>query len=176
MNADSYFSGLSKALRAAEIHQPCLVLDLDLLDRNIAAIKAKFAHGVELMLVDKSLPSLPLLAHIRSAFPTQQFMTFHLPISASVLSEFPDADLVLGKPMPVAGARHALLKGVLSANAEQASRIVWLIDTDERLAAYGGLADDWPGSAYLLRSIYSHRRLRNPMRWRVRLRCSELSG
>ena len=142
MNADAYFPELSKALRAAEIHQPCLVLDLDRLNHNIAAIKAKFAHGVALRLVDKSLPSLPLLAHIRSAFSTQKFMTFHLPISASVLDEFPDADLVLGKPMPVAGARHALTKGVLSANAEQASRIVWLIDTDERLAAYGGLADE----------------------------------
>ena len=110
MNADSYFADLSKALRAAEIHQPCLVLDLDRLNHNIAAVKARFAQGVALRIVDKSLPSLPLLAHIRSAFPTDRFMSFHLPISAAVLNAFPDADLMLGKPMPVAGVRHALRK------------------------------------------------------------------
>ena len=118
------------------------MLDLDRLDHNIAAVKAKFAQGVALRIVDKSLPSLPLLAHIRAAFATDSFMSFHLPISAAVLNAFADANLLLGKPMPVAGARHALASGVLSASAEQASRIVWLIDTDERLAAYGGLADE----------------------------------
>ena len=142
MNADSYFPDLSKALRAAEIHQPCLVLDRDRLDHNIAAVKAKFAQGVALRIVDKSLPSLPLLAHIRAAFAADRFMSFHLPISAAVLNAFVDANLLLGKPMPVAGARHALASGVLSASAGQASRIVWLIDTDQRLAAYGGLADE----------------------------------
>jgi D-serine deaminase-like pyridoxal phosphate-dependent protein len=142
VNADGYFPDMSKALRAAEIHQPCLVLDRDRLNHNIEAIKTKFAQGLQLRLVDKSLPSLPLLAHIRSGFPTKKFMSFHLPISAAVLNEFPDAELVLGKPMPVAGVRHALVNGMLSGQAEHAARIVWLIDTDQRLAAYGDLADE----------------------------------
>lgn len=137
---DTYFAELSGALRAAEIHRPCLVLDLDRLDHNIAAIKAKFADGLALRLVDKSLPCLPLIEHIRAAFATDRLMTFHLPISAEMLKAFPDVDLLLGKPMPVAGARHALTKGVLAGLGEATSRIVWLIDTEERLAAYGALA------------------------------------
>ncbi len=138
--ADAYFTELSDALRAAEIHQPCLVLDLDRLDHNIAAIKAKFADRLALRLVDKSLPCLPLIEHIRAAFATDRLMTFHLPVSAEMLRAFPDVDLLLGKPMPVAGARHALTKGVLAGLGEATSRIVWLIDTEERLAAYGALA------------------------------------
>ncbi|ESZ08239.1 alanine racemase [Mesorhizobium sp. M1060] len=137
---DTYFAEMSGALRAAGIFQPCLVLDLDRLDHNIAAIKAKFATGLDLRLVDKSLPCLPLIDHIRAAFATDRLMTFHLPISAEMLKVFPQVDLLLGKPMPVAGARHALTKGVLAGLGEATSRIVWLIDAEERLAAYGSLA------------------------------------
>lgn len=139
---DTYFAELSGALRTAEIYQPCLVLDLDRLHHNIAAIKAKFATDLALRLVDKSLPSLPLIQHIRAAFATDRLMTFHLPISAEVLKAFPDVDLLLGKPMPVAGARHSLTKGVLAGLGEATSRVVWLIDTEERLAAYGALATE----------------------------------
>ena len=118
------------------------MLDLDRLDHNIAAIKAKFATGLDLRLVDKSLPCLPLIQHIRAAFATDRLMTFHLPISAEMLKAFPDVDLLLGKPMPVAGARQALTKGALAGLGEATSRIVWLIDTEERLAAYGALATE----------------------------------
>ena len=36
--SEAYFTKLSDALRAASIHQPALVLDLDRLNANIAAI------------------------------------------------------------------------------------------------------------------------------------------
>jgi D-serine deaminase-like pyridoxal phosphate-dependent protein len=137
-----YFAQLSDALRAAQIHQPCLVLDLDRLDHNIAEIRTKFADDLALRLVDKSLPCLQLIEHIRAAFATDRLMTFHLPISAEMLRRFGDVDLLLGKPMPVAGAKHALTKGVLAGLGEATSRIVWLIDTEERLAAYGALATE----------------------------------
>ena len=42
--------------------------------------------------------------------------------------------------MPVEGARHALKSGVLAGVEGALSRIVWLIDTDQRLAEYGALA------------------------------------
>jgi D-serine deaminase-like pyridoxal phosphate-dependent protein len=138
-DGDAYFVKLSEALRAADIHQPCLVLDLERLDANIAAIKSRLAPGLELRIVDKSLPCLPLLSRIRAAFDAKRFMTFHLPIGAAVLKEFPDADLLLGKPMPAPGVRQALTKGVLADAG--GTRIVWLIDTDERLAEYSALAE-----------------------------------
>ncbi|MFB9985221.1 DSD1 family PLP-dependent enzyme [Mesorhizobium kowhaii] len=131
----AYFATLSGALKEAGIFQPCLLLDLDRLDRNIALVKARLDPGLAVRLVDKSLACLPLLSHIGKALGTNRFMTFHPPISGAVLKAFPDADLLYGKPMPVHAARAALVKG----DADW-SRVCWLIDTQERLAAYGALA------------------------------------
>ena len=142
MTGDPYFTQLSEALRAAGIHQPCLVLDLDRLNGNIASIKSRLAPGLQIRIVDKSLPCLPLLDHIRTALETDLIMTFHLPVAAAVTQAFPAADLLFGKPMPVGAARQALTKGALVDPDDAEARIVWLIDTDERLAAYGALADD----------------------------------
>lgn len=130
----AYFATLSQALKQAGIFQPCLLLDLDRLDGNIALVKAKLDPGLAVRLVDKSLACLPLLSHIGKALGTDRFMTFHPPISAAVLEAFPEADLLYGKPMPVGAARSALLKG----DADW-SRVCWLIDTQERLAEYAAL-------------------------------------
>ena len=138
--SEAYFTKLSDALRAANIHQSALVLDLDRLNANIAAIKARLPKELALRIVDKSLPCLQLLEVIRTAFASDRFMSFHLSISAEVLKRFPSAELLLGKPMPVEGVRHALKSGVLAGIDGALSRIVWLIDTDQRLAEYGALA------------------------------------
>lgn len=142
MSAVDYFPKLTAALKAAGIHQPCLVIDRDRLDHNIATIRNGLAPGLDLRIVDKSLPCLALLAHIRKSIPTTKLMSFHLPVSADVLDAFPDVGLLLGKPMPVDGVRHALKSGVLAGRNGNAARIVWLIDSDERLAAYGALAEE----------------------------------
>ncbi|TPJ74933.1 alanine racemase [Mesorhizobium sp. B2-7-1] len=134
MNA--YFAALSEALRAADIFRPCLVLDRDRLDRNIALVKDRLAPGLGVRLVDKSLPCLPLLSHIARALGTNRFMTFHPPVSQAVLDAFPEGDLLYGKPMPVGAAKAALTRG----GAGWWSRVCWLIDTSERLAEYGALA------------------------------------
>ena len=142
MTGNPYFTQLSQALRAAGIHQPCLVLDLDRLNGNIASVKSRLAPGLQIRIVDKSLPCLPLLDHIRTALQTDLVMTFHLPVAGAVAQEFPAAKLLFGKPMPVGAARQALTRGALAGQSDAASRIVWLIDTDERLAAYGALAEE----------------------------------
>ncbi|TPN54111.1 DSD1 family PLP-dependent enzyme [Mesorhizobium sp. B1-1-9] len=131
----AYFATLSEALKQAGIFQPCLLLDRDRLDSNIALVKARLDPGLAVRLVDKSLACLPLLSHIGKALGTDRFMTFHPPISEAVLNAFPDADLLYGKPMPVAAARAMLSKGEVDR-----TRICWLIDTQERLAEYGALA------------------------------------
>ncbi|TIS05577.1 MAG: DSD1 family PLP-dependent enzyme, partial [Mesorhizobium sp.] len=92
----AYFAELSKALKAAEIFRPCLVLD-----RNIALVKQRLAPGLAVRLVDKSLPCLPLLSHISKSLETGRFMTFHPPVTQAVLDAFPAGDLLYGKPMPV---------------------------------------------------------------------------
>ncbi|MER9584825.1 DSD1 family PLP-dependent enzyme [Mesorhizobium sp. M0276] len=133
----AYFSALSEALKEAGILQPCLVLDVGRLDRNIALVKERLDPGLAVRLVDKSLACLPLLAHIAKALGTNHVMTFHPPISEAVLKAFPDADLLYGKPMPVGAARAALVNG-----EADWSRVCCLIDTQDRLAEYGALADD----------------------------------
>ncbi|MCZ8543433.1 DSD1 family PLP-dependent enzyme [Mesorhizobium qingshengii] len=133
----AYFATLSDALKEAGIFQPCLVLDLDRLDSNIALVKERLDPGLAVRLVDKSLACLPLLSRIGKALGTTSFMTFHPPITLAVLKVFPDADILYGKPMPVGAARS-----VLSNSAADWSRVCWLIDTQERLAEYGALADE----------------------------------
>ncbi|WFP61393.1 alanine racemase [Mesorhizobium sp. WSM4904] len=131
-----YFAELSKALKVAEIFRPCLVLDRDRLDANIALVKQRLAPGLDVRLVDKSLPCLPLLSYIARALETNRFMTFHPPVTQAVLDAFPEGDLLYGKPMPAGAARAALTRG----GAGWRSRVCWLIDTPERLAEYGALA------------------------------------
>ena len=133
----AYFATLSDGLKEAGIFQPCLLLDRDRLDRNVALAKERLDPDLAVRLVDKSLACLPLLSHIGNALGTNRFMTFHPPITAAVLKAFPDADLLYGKPMPVHAARAALVKG-----GADWSRVCWLIDTQERLAEYGALADE----------------------------------
>jgi D-serine deaminase-like pyridoxal phosphate-dependent protein len=132
----AYFATLSDALRAADVFRPCLVLDRDRLDGNIALVKDRLAPGLAVRLVDKSLPCVPLLSHIARALGTDRFMTFHPPVTQAVLDAFPEGDLLYGKPMPVGAAKAALTRG----GASWWSRVCWLIDTPERLAEYGALA------------------------------------
>ncbi|WFP74691.1 alanine racemase [Mesorhizobium sp. WSM4906] len=131
-----YFAELSKALKAAQIFRPCLVLDRDRLDANIALVKQRLAPGLAVRLVDKSLPCLPLLSYIARALETNRFMTFHPPVTQAVLDAFPEGDLLYGKPMPAGAASAALTRG----GAGWRSRVCWLIDTPERLSEYGALA------------------------------------
>ncbi|TPI82612.1 alanine racemase [Mesorhizobium sp. B2-8-9] len=132
----AYFAALADALMAAEIFRPCLVLDRDRLDGNVALVKQRLAPGLGVRLVDKSLPCVPLLSHIAKALGTNRFMTFHPPVTQAVLDAFPEGDLLYGKPMPVGAAKAALTRG----GAGWWSRVCWLIDTPERLAEYGALA------------------------------------
>ena len=133
---EAYFSSMTAALREAGLFKPCLVLDRDRLDANIALTRQRLAPGLALRLVDKSLACLPLLSRIASALGAERFMTFHLPITEAVLKAFPTADLLLGKPMPVEAARQAL-----SLRDDDWSRVCWLVDTEARLEQYMAMAE-----------------------------------
>lgn len=133
---DAYFQTVTAALREAGLFKPCLVLDRDRLDANIALTRQKLAPELALRLVDKSLACLPLLARIADALGSTRFMTFHPPISEAVLKAFPKADLLFGKPMPVEAARQ-----VLARRDEDWNRVCWLIDTQARLEQYMVMAE-----------------------------------
>jgi len=64
---------------------------------------------------------------------------FHQPFLNAVADAFPDADALLGKPMPLAAARHFYAK-LGKARFDPARQVQWLIDTKQRLQQYHGLA------------------------------------
>ncbi|GAK68584.1 hypothetical protein RRU01S_01_00110 [Agrobacterium rubi TR3 = NBRC 13261] len=137
---DGYFRALSEALKRAGLFRPVLVVDKDRLDANIVAVMNGLAPALSLRVVDKSLPSIPLLAHILAATQTTRIMSFHLPTTVAVLEAFPEADVLYGKPLPV-GAVSAWMQSTSPQSfTDFVRRTVFLIDTIERLDQYAALA------------------------------------
>ncbi|WP_084419697.1 alanine racemase [Henriciella litoralis] len=132
----AYFGKLQAALNAAAIAQPTLIIDRARLDANIETFIGHLPEGMGYRIVAKSLPSLPLLSHIRSKTGTDRLMTFNLAMLLEIAREMPDAHQLLGKPLPVAAARK------FYAEAPAGARVQWLVDTPERLAQYMALADE----------------------------------
>lgn len=128
-----YFARLTAAVAAAGLHRPVLVIDQQSLTRNLDSIRRGVPDPTKLRLADKSIPVPALLDLGFKAFGTNRVMSFHLPLTAQVLDRFPDANVLMGKPMPV-GAAAAFL----AANPH-ADRVTWLIDSLPRLAEYRDL-------------------------------------
>jgi len=137
---DAYFQGLSKALREAGVAQASLVIDLPRLRANLAAIGRHRETGMAMRAVLKSLPSLPLMDEVLRAWQTERVMVFNAAQLVQLLRARPQAQVLLGKPLPAAAAQQvldALPAGVGTGIGES---IEWLIDTPARLAQYRALA------------------------------------
>ncbi|MBT1064456.1 alanine racemase [Bowmanella sp. Y26] len=140
---EPYFQGLSSALDKADITHPSLLIDLDKLDQNLAVLNAFFSRQPEktYRIVVKSLPSPDLLDYIAERTQSHAYMVFHLPFLQALAKAKPDADILFGKPMPVASAAafyqnwQALPQGFVPAQQLQ-----WLIDSLPRLEQYLQLA------------------------------------
>lgn len=133
-----YFAGLDRALKAAGIYQPVLLIDLDRLDQNIDTLLGHLPEGMGYRIVAKSLPVPKLLAHIRDRTGTDRLMTFNLPMLLDLARTMPETSQLLGKPLPAAAFRDFLAE----APAEAADRVYWLIDTPKRLADYQAVAQE----------------------------------
>ncbi|MBB4064194.1 alanine racemase [Gellertiella hungarica] len=138
---ERYFNALSAALKSAGFFRPTLVIDRNRLDNNIDRMMRGIPSHAALRVVDKSLPSVPLLRHVLSRTGASRIMTFHLPITRAVLNAFTDVDLLFGKPMPAAAAEQALAQAEPALRTALEHRTVWLIDTPERLSAYASVAE-----------------------------------
>ena len=136
---DPYFLGLQAALDEAGIASPTLVIDKARLDANIDTLKSHLPAGMAYRIVAKSLPSLDLIAHIRQRSGSDRLMTFNQPMLTALSKAMPDADQLLGKPLPVAAAR-TYFQSLAPEDAAAAANIQWLIDTPERLRQYRELA------------------------------------
>ncbi|MEB3736270.1 alanine racemase [Halopseudomonas pachastrellae] len=135
---DAYFAQLQAALLEEGELRPRLIVDLDRLDHNIDQAVAFAARaGKALRLVEKSLPSFELLDYIaRRRYAAAD--VFSSAVSHAGCQHWPDADILLGKPMPVALVERFYQS--LTGDFEPQRQLQWLIDSPERLEQYLGLA------------------------------------
>jgi len=136
---DDYFLGLQAALQQAGLFRPTLVIDRNKLAHNLECLKARLPKNKKFRVVAKSLPSLPLIAAVRAAMQTDRLMVFHQPHLHLVAARMPDAQLLLGKPLPV-GAAQRFFEEHRPGPFEAARQIEWLVDTPARIAEYRQLA------------------------------------
>lgn len=134
-----YFRQLNRELKAHGPMRPVMVIDLDRLDHNIDVVMGSVRRaGKQLRLVEKSLPSPGLLNYIGQRAETRRLMSFHQPFLNHDALQFPTADILLGKPLPVrcAALFYELHKGPF----DPSRQLQWLLDTPERLEQYRALA------------------------------------
>ncbi|MNF52012.1 hypothetical protein D3C84_333480 [compost metagenome] len=130
-----YFARLNRELRALGPMRPVLLIDLDRLDHNIDVVMQSVRRaGKHLRLVEKSLPSPQLLDYIARRAGTRRLMSFHQPFLNHDAARFPDADILLGKPLPVRSAQ--LFYENHRGPFDPATQLQWLLDTPERLQQY----------------------------------------
>ncbi|NNA96307.1 DSD1 family PLP-dependent enzyme [Pseudomonas gessardii] len=134
-----YFRQLNQQLKAHGPMRPVLLIDLDRLDHNIDIVMQSVQRaGKHLRLVEKSLPAPGLLAYIAKRAGTQRLMSFHQPFLNHDARVFPDADILLGKPLPVRSAE--LFYQGHQGPFDPARQLQWLLDTPQRLQQYLALA------------------------------------
>ncbi len=148
----AYFARLNDTLRSHGIDRPVLVIDLDRLDRNIDRVASSVAASVAspvktptgnlpaktYRVVVKSIPSPALVDYVAQRAKTRALMCFHRPFLQAMARLRPDADILLGKPMPVSALQtfYAEHKGAF----DPARQLQWLVDTPARLSQYLALA------------------------------------
>lgn len=141
---DEYFEQLNRTLKNHCRAIPFLLIDLDRMDDNIESFKANLKPNAHLRIVVKSLPSPQLIQYIADKLNTNHFMVFHQPfLSALTTILNRQADILLGKPMPIKTAAYFYNNIPSNAkNFNQFTQIQWLIDTKERALQYIKLSEE----------------------------------
>ncbi len=127
-----YFQQLTWDLKQHGTGTPQLILDLKTYQRNLDYVQSKLPAQLKPRLVVKSLASPPLLQLASEKLNTRRFMVFHLPHLLEIIGTFQQADILLGKPMPVQALKHFYQKS----SSQNKANIQWLIDDIERLKQY----------------------------------------
>ncbi|BAN46299.1 alanine racemase [Metapseudomonas resinovorans] len=135
---DAYFARLNQLLRQDGGGIPQLVIDLDRLDAN-ADLLATRLGPTPLRLVAKSLASGGLLDYLARRLNCSRFMVFHQPQLNQLARLFPNADLLLGKPLPAAAALAFYRQLPQHLGFDPSRQVTWLIDSPQRLQEYAEL-------------------------------------
>lgn len=136
---DRYFARLNTALKRDGPGTSCLVLDLDRLNHNLISLRETMPADKAYRLVAKSLPCVPLIEQVLSVMRSRRIMSFHQPFTNLLAKEFPDSDILLGKPMPVQAAAR-FYEQMSDSGFDPQAQLQWLIDTPQRLVDYAELA------------------------------------
>jgi len=135
-----YFANLNQEMQASNSHKPTMLIDLDIVDQNIANMKGilnrKAAHRIPV----KSLPSIDMVRYFMRKASTDRLMVFHIPFLHTVAQNFPSSDVLFGKPMPVGAARSYYQARDAASTFDPSTQLQWLIDTHDRLLQYLALA------------------------------------
>ena len=137
---NAYFNQLNEALKIHGTYLPTMMVDLDILDQNILQLKRQIPNHIDYRIVAKSLPSPKLLGYVMEKANTNKLMVFHQPFLSQIAHDYPSADILMGKPMPVAAAKHYYEQLQPSAEFDSATQLQWLIDSKQRLDQYLQLA------------------------------------
>jgi D-serine deaminase-like pyridoxal phosphate-dependent protein len=136
-----YFNNLNGKLKAYKRAIPSLVIDLDILDKNIEKLLQIIPDKADYRVVVKSLPSRQLVEYVMQKARTKKLMVFHQPFLSDIAQSADiETDILIGKPFPVQTC--AYYYSTLSGNEtfDSSSQLQWLIDTNERLEQYLALA------------------------------------
>jgi len=137
---DDYFATLNRLLKQDGGGVPQLVVDMQRLDANAKLLAQRLGPALPLRLVAKSLASDGLLGYLAQKLATRRFMVFHQPQLNGLARLFADADLLVGKPLPVSAALSFYQQLDAASSFEPTRQVTWLIDTPQRLQQYADLA------------------------------------
>lgn len=136
----NYFQQLTQDLKQQGTGTPQLILDLAQYRYNLEVMQSKLPEQLQPRLVVKSLASIPLLKLASEKLNTQRFMVFHLPHLAEIMEAFSQADILLGKPMPIQALKSFYQTLSDQNKINDQGSIQWLIDDVEHLQQYLQLA------------------------------------
>lgn len=136
---NAYFSQLNRLLKREGPGHPVMLLDAARMNHNLDQITRSVGPNKHYRAVVKSLPSVPLLKHVTERAKTNALMVFHQPFLNAIADNFSDADVLIGKPMPIQAARTFYRKQN-NKKFSTANQVQWLVDSEERLLQYQALA------------------------------------
>lgn len=137
----AYFETIGRALDDAGIATPTLTLDLAALRSNITVLNQHIGSRFAYRIVAKSLPSISLLKEVMARSGSDRLMLFHEPFIHRVAQDLPRANVLVGKPLPVAAAAR-FYRQRRTSDFDAASQLNWLVDTPARVLQYAALADE----------------------------------
>lgn len=134
-----YFNKLSALLHREKLARPTMIVDLDRVDHNVSELK-KHLGDKAYRIVAKSIPVPGLIDYVMKQAQSDRLMVFHQPFLNQVVIDNPNAQLLLGKPMPVDAAARFYDK-LQPGDFDPGQQLQWLIDSPKRLTQYAELAN-----------------------------------